>query len=434
MSQFQTQRAPAFISQQQFKFNQLIKDKELSGNLICLENLIKLFDEYSLTQTQFENVFHAIDDNDDESDASHEQQQHHRENDLQSNLEYLGVFCYKYLNLLALDQLLSKQIFKSLTCFLEVNLSSLGPTDLDYESSTCDFLSCIESILDYIALNLSPTTSKFEFYSNFTLTILNFVWNYLKPYERRSGVSGDGNAETTTQINALTLINAILIKLSNLIESKLSDLAEAKHELSLLRLCKVYAYFIEYFKENSKSVVFLWKVLQKLVNKIGLLQLKQRNKLTEKLKLNIVIKMFLVLHARLYEQINILKTTVLNCTSVTHSDDTHTMTSGNFQEITKIIKLSLFLFKIFKTLLTNHFNELRLNLNDTFFALAINLCSLINSIFLFEHQSSIETCLSGTCNDDSNAGQSQVQSQSKKLNLKQRQAIKAEFIKGLNDN
>ena len=141
--------------------------------------------------------------------------------------------------------------------------------------------------------------------------------------------------------------------------------------------------------------------------------------LVEKLKLEIVKKVFLVLNDRICEQIKHLK------------EDMITFSQG----ASKKIKFGLFLLKIFKTFLTNHFNALSsLHSKRIYFSSLINLCSQINSIFLLERHVDVDVYFRENASSQTQFQtqfQTQAVTQMRNVNLKTFQAAKAEVYKDL---
>ena len=256
-------QAVSISSQQKLKFNQRIREKELSGELISKHDLLLVFKQFSRQKFLVDNVYQEIDDRNDEeylNEISYKQELHAANVEL--NLDYFGVFCFKYLPSFTLDQILSTHLLSHVAAFLEENMIKIS-SSRSYDSTMTDYFSCIEMLVDDITLKLTSTACNFELYAEFFLVFLKCVWLYLKPYKQP-------DLECVESQNEATLvINSILVKVSNLVEAKFSDLSEAKNELSLLRLCKVYAYLLEYFKENSKAIVVLWKACYFFFNEIN---------------------------------------------------------------------------------------------------------------------------------------------------------------------
>ena len=140
--------------------------------------------------------------------------------------------------------------------------------------------------------------------------------------------------------------------------------------------------------------------------------------------------MFEILYERIHVNIKCINTslrskhdvssssTSSNCFSMSNTQ--LSFTNNIIQDATKMIKLSSFLFKHLKSLATYYYTELSANLSAKFFNLTLNLCGLINSVFLFEHQANIDFCFNeNECNQNTQQQQQQHQYQS----------IKAEFFK-----
>jgi hypothetical protein len=416
MSQLQTQRTATFNTQQMIRFSQRMREKELNGELMRLDEVLEIFKKYGTKKLQVERFFKELDENDDPN-------YYDEDNDTEENvdgLELIGLLCFKYLPNLTLDELLngSGKIIINATIFLEKHVSVASCLNTStYDAIMTDYFSCIDLICNHIVQCLMTQTkfNNFELYSDFFLVILKFIWIYLKPYKQP-----DSPECVELQHNAITVINSILTKMSNLIETKLTHLTDVKNETSLTRLCKVFVYLIDYFKENSKSVALLWKVLQKLLNKNGLLK-SPRLSGDERTR-SILKKVFHVLHFRIYEQMKCVKIHFANLglAPALHMSSTQQMSTSS-QEVMKAIKFGSFLFKIFKHLLECYFNELCSNLNEHFLPMTLNLCSLINSIFLVEYTTIDTHFRESFC--------SQQQTQTKALTSKQYQVAKMEIFK-----
>ena len=404
MSQLQTQRTASFNTQQTIRFSQHIREKELSGDLIPFDDLFEIFQKYDKKKPlQLDGFFREIEKNAENGEYTED------ESDYDCNsLDYLGALCYKYLPKITLDDFLTKNILCYVTIFLEKNRPQSYLNTSNYDALMADYFSCIDSICNYITKNIQQGTNKFDYYSDFFLVIVKLIWIYLKPYKQQDLECVE------SQYNPTTVINSILTTIGNLIEKNLTNLTDAKNELSIFRLCNTFLYLIDYFKENSKSVIQLWKVIRKIIVLNGLLK---SPRLCEKNKGIFLKNIIPILCNRIHEQIENLKICFASLVSQQQATQNQTAPDTN-----RTILLGSFLFKIFKTLFETYFKDLHANLYGQFFRLTMNLCSLINSVILSEHAVSVDVYL----RDDVSPSQTQMKTTSI---LKEYQDAKMRFFK-----
>jgi hypothetical protein len=326
----------------------------------------------------------------------------------------LAEFCKNHLKLCSIDQLLDEilpninAIIYDKTDKISKKLSNTDNNSLPMVESQESLILNIYTSLDQMYTHLSQskpnaiTTTqtsliKFEKCKYFLLMTLKcslvtsrFILSKNEPKTSLSQPTTMSNGFTT---DLTRLLNTILIKLSNLIETKLAiSYNEPTSQMFLQAICDKVVKLLNLIKE-SKTQVYLWKIISKLIIKNRLLTLLPPTndlllRIIDLLNQEIVCKL-----TQLKEKLFTLRNSACQQQSIDQVSQSQKPVN---LELNKILKLASFHFKIFKSIVITYqsqIQDLDSNEKSSFYLKSIKLMSCINYIQSIEYtlQSSLNS-------------------------------------------
>lgn len=217
---------------------------------------------------------------------------------LEQSVQFIEQFykiCSQILSKCSFDQLVDSKLFEKIHSPIYYSVKCL--INQSEEFKLINLISSMEIFYEYLTKTASITQIKFDLIDLFLLSTLNsFVClcGYLKNnkqfnFSQKATISSQSGSRLDLKLSSL------LIKVLALFESKITNLNELSNKPNLIKACKLLVFLVKNFKD-TKSNVFVWKTISKLVIKFKILLNNNNN---ESVNCKFLIKKYFTFYTKI---------------------------------------------------------------------------------------------------------------------------------------